>query len=255
MNRSLGAVVVLVFSLNCGLGSVRPVFAADEDAAAILDKAIKAAGGEEKLSKVEAFQSKGKGKITFGDNTNDFKSQTTVQGLDRYRLDVKNENDEVTFQVVVSGEKGWRKFGENTNEMSADDLSNEKRSIYLSVAPVLPVIMKGKGFKIARAGEEKVGDKPAANLKVTAPDGKDFTISFDKETGLAVKVVATVTGFMGQEISSERTYSAFKDLGGIKRASKVEIKFDGRPFLEEEVTDFQILEKDKVGADTFAEPK
>ena len=43
----------------------------------VLDKAIKALGGEEKLSKAEAFTWKSKGKITLGGNQNDITTQAT----------------------------------------------------------------------------------------------------------------------------------------------------------------------------------
>ena len=58
MARFLGMVFVAV--LVFGLGSATRA-ADDKEAKAILDKAIKALGGEEKLSKVKAATWKGKG--------------------------------------------------------------------------------------------------------------------------------------------------------------------------------------------------
>ena len=113
--------------------------------------------------------------------------------------------------------------------------------------------LKGNGFKFEAAGEEKVGDKPAVILKVTGPDGKDFTLSFDKESGLPVKQVAKVIGFQGKEYTLESTYSDYKDFGGIKKATKIEIKRDGEKFQDLEVTEFKVL--DKVDPDAFTEPK
>ena len=113
--------------------------------------------------------------------------------------------------------------------------------------------LNGNGFKFEAAGEEKVADKPAVVLKVTGPDGKDFKLYFDKESGLPVKLVAKVLSFQGDEYTSETTYADYKDFGGIKKATKLEIKRDGKPFQTWEVTEFKVL--DKVEADTFAEPK
>ena len=62
-------------------------------------------------------------------------------------------------------------------------------------APALPGRLKGKGFKATVDGEEKVDDKSAAVLKVVGPDGKDFRLFFDKESGLPVKLVARVVGW------------------------------------------------------------
>jgi hypothetical protein len=132
-------------------------------------------------------------------------------------------------------------------------LANAKRMIYLQVLPSTLVPLKGKGFKVESAGEAKVGDAPAAVLKVTPPDGKEFKLFFDKSSGLPVKLEAVVAGFNGEDYTQETTYSAYKDFDGIKKATKVESKRDGNPFMTSEVTEFKLL--DKVDAETFAEPK
>ncbi len=247
MTRFLGVALATAL-LFAGFG---PAQADDNDAKSIVDKAIKALGGEEKLGKVNAFSWKGKGTITFNGNENDFTSEMTFKGLDQYRREFGN--DQFNGVVVLDGTKGWRKFGDNSTELEGDALANEKRTVYLNVLPITLVALKGKGFKYEAGGEEKVGDKPAVVLKVTGPDGKDFTLSFDKESGLPVKQVAKVIGFQGQEYTSETTYADYKDFDGIKKATKVVVKRDGEPFQSWEVTEFKVL--DKVDDAKFAEPK
>jgi hypothetical protein len=251
MKRFLGAVLVTALASVTG----RAALADGPDASAILDKAIKALGGEEKLRKAEASTWKSKGKITFNDNANEFTSQATVQGLDHYRSEFEGEfNGNPTKGVtVLCGDKGWRKFGDNANEMDDEAVAREKRVVYLMVVPVTIVPLKGKGFRVEAAGEEKVGDKPALGVKATGPDGKEFTLYFDKESGLPVKLVAKVVGFQGEEFTQETTYADYKDFDGIKKATKVETRRDGERFVEVEVTDFKVL--DKVPAETFTEPQ
>src|SRR5262249_18023233 len=103
------------------------------------------------------------------------------------------------------------------------------------------------------ATDEKVGDKPASGLKVTGPDGKDFTLFLDKESGLPVKTVAKVRGFQGEEFTQEALYSDYKDFDGIKQATKVELKRDGESFLKQEIIEFKVLEK--VDPKAFSEPE
>jgi hypothetical protein len=112
--------------------------------------------------------------------------------------------------------------------------------------------LKTKDFKVEAVGEEKVGDKPAEVLKVTGPDGKDFKLYFDKESGLPVKEVAKVIGFMGEEFTQEVTFHDYKDFNGIKKATKTEVKRDGEKFMEGEILEFKVL--DKVEPKTFDEP-
>jgi hypothetical protein len=247
MKRLLGTVLVVV--LGSGLG--RPVRADDQDPTAILDRAIQALGGEEKLKKAEAMSWKSKGTITFNDNEREINTQGTVQGLDHYRGEV--EGNEFHGVTVLSGNKGWRKFGDNSNELDENGVANMKRTVYLQVIPTTLVALKGKDFKLQAAGEEKVGDKPAAGLKVTPADGREFTLYFDKESGLPVKLVARVVGFQGNEYTQETTFKDYKAFDGIKKATKIESKRDGEKFRDEEITEFKIL--DKVDPKTFAEPE
>ena len=137
--------------------------------------------------------------------------------------------------------------------MEPDAVKNEKRTIYLMVVPSTIVPLKSKDFKVEPAADETVKGKPAAAVKVTGPDGKDFTLYFDKESGLPVRMVAKVVGWMGDEYTQDVSYGDYKDFGGIKRATKVSLKRDGEDFVEQEITDFKVL--DKVPAETFAEPK
>jgi hypothetical protein len=249
MKRFLGALLISVLVS----GSVR---ADEQQAKAILDKAIQALGGEPKLAKAaEAATWKAKGKISLGGNESEFTGQSTIKGLDHYRSEFEGDfgGNQVKGVTVLAGDKGWRKFGDQNMEMDADAVANEKRSIYLQVIPATIVPLKAKGFKLETAGEEKVADKPALILKVTAPDGKDFKLSFDKQSGLPVKLVAVVAGFMGDEFTQETTMADYKDFDGIKKATKVESKRDGERFVEVEILEFKTLEK--VEASTFAEPK
>jgi hypothetical protein len=251
MKWFLGAVFVAVVVTSPG----RPARADAKEAQALLDKAIKALGGEAKLGQVKAATWKGKGKITFGDNANEFTSQVTVQGLDHFRQEFEGEfgGNKVKGVTVLAGDKGWRKFGDMSIDMDKDAVANEKRTVYLQVIPVTLVPLKDKGFKIDTAGEEKVGGKSAAGITATGPDGKEFKLYFDKDSGLPVKLVAKVVGFMGDEFTQETTFDNYKDFGGIKKATKVENRRNGEKFLEQEITEFKVL--DKVDPKTFTQPQ
>lgn len=153
----------------------------------------------------------------------------------------------------MNGDKGWRKFGDQVLEMDADALANEKRSIYLMIVPTTLLPLTSKDFKIESTTDEKVNDKPASTLKVKGPDGKDFTLTFDNESGLPTRVVAKVVGWMGEEYVQEVHYGDYKDFAGLKKATKITVKRDGEPFVSQELTEFKVL--DQAPADAFAEPK
>jgi hypothetical protein len=252
MSRFLGA-VLLTFLVLARVGPARAE--GDKETDAVLDKAIKALGGEEKLKAVKATTWKSKGTLTFNENEGAVTTQTTVQGLDHYRQVFEGEfgGMKVMGVTVMNGDKGWRKGGDMIMELDKEALANQKRGIYLMMIPVTLLPLKGKDFKVKVAGEEKVNDKPAVGLTVTGPDGKDFKLFFDKESGLPVKLVAKVVGFGPGEFTQETSFGGYKEFDGIKKATKVESKRDGQKFLNQEITEFKVL--DKVDPATFAEPK
>jgi len=242
------SVTALVLTLT------QPLKAAD-DPKAIIDKGIQALGGEEKLSKVKAYSWKSKGKIKFGENESEFTVEGIAQGLDHLHTKFSGVfmDNKIEAVAVLAGDKGWRTVMGMTMDLEGDMLANEKRNLYLQVIPATLIPLKDKSYKLEAAKEEKVGDKPAAGVKVTAPDGKDFTIYFDKGSGLPVKVVAKVLGFMGDEFTQESLLGGYKEFDGIKKATKSEVKRDGEKFLDGEVTEFKVL--DNVDPKTFAKPE
>jgi hypothetical protein len=251
MKRFMSAILTAALAVSVGglaLGD-------DSDSKAIIDKAVAALGGAAKLDAAKAVTWKTKGKIHLNDNENAISTKVTAQGLDHFRQEFEGEFNGAPVKgvTILNGDKGWRKFGEEANPLEDQALANQKRVVYLQLIPEMPTLLKGEGFKVEAAEEEKVGGKPAAVLKATGPDGKDFQIFFDKESGLPVKLTATVAGRQGNESAQETTYANFKDFDGIKRATKVETKRNGKKFIESEITDFKVV--DKVDAKTFDEPK
>jgi hypothetical protein len=251
MTKFLGAVLAILLIFGVG-GSGRP--AAAQDANAILDKAIQALGGAEKLSQAKILSSKGKGTVTFGGNDNEATFQSVSQGLDHIRRDLAINAGGNEFKVLtaLAGDKGWREFGGNRMELDKDAIANEKRRAYLDVIPITILPLKSAEFKVEAVGEENAGGKVMVGVKATGPDGKEFRLYFDKENGLPVRMVARVPGFMGDEFTQDTTYSDYREMGGIQKATKVLSKRDGEKFIDQQITEFRIL--DAVDPKTFAEP-
>jgi negative regulator of sigma E activity len=223
-----------------------------EDATAILDKAIAALGGAEKLEKIKSATWKTKGTFTFQGTDIATTTVTTVQGLDHHRREFEGSFDgnQVKGMSVLAGDKGWRVF--SGEKMPIDDIANEKRTNYLDLIPVTLVPLKKADFKLEALPEEKIADKPVAVLKVTPPDKKEFKIYFDKESGLPVRLVGKVN-FLGEEFTQQTDFAEYKEMAGIKKATKISAKRDGEKYIEIQVTEFTVSDKE-ADAKTFAEP-
>jgi hypothetical protein len=234
-----------------------PQNAVAQDAAAIVDKAIKAHGGEEALGKVKAYSFVAKGAFYFMGNESAVDSKATTKGLDHTRQEIELDfgGNKVQGVTVLAGDKAWRNFGDmGVSELDAGQLANTKRMTYINTVAITLLPLKAKEFKTTLGGEEKVGDKPAVGVKATGPDGKDFTLFFDKESGMLVKITADgVLGFGGEEFKQEVLFTDYKEMGGIKKSTKSESLRNGEKFATQEITEFKVLEK--VEDSTFAEPK
>ena len=235
---------ILAVALAFGLIASAKLVRAD-DSTAVIDKAIKALGGEEALGKAKAATWKTKGTITFMGNDNEVTSTFTAQGLDHFRQEFEGEfgGNKIKGVTVLDGDKGSRKFGDNGGDLDKEAIAQTKRTLYLNVVPITIVPLKDKAFKVESIPDAMVDGKAAAGIKVTGPDMKDFKLYFDKETGLPVKQEAKVAGFMGGEFTQVTTYSEYKDMGGIKKAIKVKATRDGEKFMEQTVVEFKVLDK------------
>src|SRR5262249_18423964 len=130
MKRFLCVAALLMFVIS----QTHSMRADDKEVKAVLDKAIKALGGEAKLGKAANFTGKAKGKLTLMGNESEFTSETTAQGLDRYRGVFEADFGGMPFKgvTVLNGDKGWRKFGDMGMELDKDALANEKRNAYMN---------------------------------------------------------------------------------------------------------------------------
>jgi hypothetical protein len=228
---------------------------ADDQAAvnSVVDKAIKASGGEGKLAKYKAAMWKGKGKINVGGVEIDFAVEAAVQPPKESRVKSEGEFSGTKFErlQVVNGDKGWINLSGNTEDMPEDQLTAAKEDLYAGwVATLVP--LKDAAFKLAPLPEIKVGNRPAAGVKVSHQRHKDINLYFDKEKGLLVKVQRRVKDMMGQEVEQETFYTDYKEHNGIQHPSKQKTKRDGSDFLQIEITEYKPVEQ--LDASLFAKP-
>jgi hypothetical protein len=83
--------------------------ATDAEARRIVDRALVALGGKEKLAGVKAATFKAKGKFYWLGTGTDFTGEMAVQGLAKARTELTFEflGKQQTIIAVVNGDKGW----------------------------------------------------------------------------------------------------------------------------------------------------
>ncbi len=223
----------------------------------VIERAVKAAGGEENLAKHKAETFKGKGKFYGGGEGVDYTGEWNVQRPDKMKVEITTEAGgmKFTFVRVVNGDKVWLKLGDNVEEVDDKDrLAEAREESYANNLTTLLPLVKDKGYELKALGEFQLEGKPALGVKVSSKGHRDVSLYFDKDTGLLVRTETTVKDPMGgdKEILQETTYGDFKEVDGVKHAMKVVIQRDGKKFVEAEVTDFQ--HRDKIDDAVFGKP-
>jgi outer membrane lipoprotein-sorting protein len=219
---------------------------ADEksDAMAVLDKAIKAHGGEAELKKLQNNASKIKGTVHIMGQEFPISGDTINQGPDRQRVVIEVEAGGMKFQVthVFNRDKGWIKINDKVEEMTKDQVTEGQEGAHSAwVGSLTP--LKDKEYSVSLVGEEKVMDRPALALLVSRKDRRDIKLFFDKQTHLLVKTEMRVKDDMsGQEMQQEAFLSGYPDTD-LKNASKITVKRDGKLFMEAEISDLKTDEK------------
>ncbi len=246
--------VLTAFGLLCGLSWVCQ--AADDEAAAIVNKAIKAHGLNAKDLKEFAYKGTNKGTLHIAGMDLEFNQEVAIQTPGKFKevMDFTIMNIKVTVTTVFNGKEGWIKANDKDVPVKGDLLAELKEAAYwmqLSQA----MFLKDKSLKLSLLGEVQVNGKPAVGIKVEKEGKKDIDFYFDKDTGLIAKTQRRARDFQsGQEVLEERIITEYqKYKGGRKIAKKVEVKRDGKKFLEAEVIEANIV--DHVDDSEFAKPE
>jgi hypothetical protein len=256
MSKYLGAPIVA----GLLLGFASRGWADDPATAkAIIDKAVKAMGDEAKLKKLQAATWKGKGKVyIFGDGI-DYAGEWALQGSAKYRLilDVEVMGQKIHQTLVVNDDKGWIKTNDTLMDMPKDVLAEQREQMFSNWhAFAMPLALKDTQFELSTLGETEIEKRKVVGVRATSKGHRDLNLYFDKETGLPVKGewrVKDLQGFAGgNEVTQEVFLSDFKDVDGMKVAMKVVIKWDGKPYVDAEFSDYKLEEK--LDDDVFAKP-
>ncbi|HWG46606.1 MAG TPA: hypothetical protein VN688_27840 [Gemmataceae bacterium] len=242
MRTNVGIVLLLC------LGAPASAWAGDrEKALAVIERAVKAHGGVDALTKTPIRVRSGQGVVGLsGDRP--FTTEESVRFPDRCRmvLDVGRER----LIVVLNGDKGWMQAGGTTQEMNKATFAERREELYVWWLMTLAPLLKD-GFELKPQADAKVNDREAAVVKVSSKGYPDATLFFDKKTDLLVKIARRGTE-AGIPVSKEYLYSDHKDFDGVKMPSKEITKINGTKLSEVKFTSYKFLSR--IEDATFNKP-
>jgi hypothetical protein len=220
----------------------------DDEARAVITKAIKAAGGEKALQKHRAATWTETGTYYGMGKGLPFTGKYSVVVPDKFRMEIEG-----IFTLVFNGDKGWISAGGETKEMDEQQFSaqkNDHRAGYINT--VLP--LKDKAFTLTMLPEAKVDDKPAVGVKVTRKGYPEVKLYFDKQSSLLVKSEwpSKAAEMKYKDVTATMYFSKFKEIDGAQVPTHLVLKRDGELFVEADVTEMKAV--GKLDDSVFAKP-
>lgn len=227
---------------------------AQETPRAILERAIKAHGGMEKLSKARADKVKMKGTLVLGAQQASFTAESSVQLPAQFKtvMQVTVDNRQFTLVQILNGDEALVTIDGQPQKVEAAALAEMKETMQLDRAIRLVPLLSDRAFELETLAENKVNDRPAAVIRVSAKGRKELRMFFDKESGLLTKTEHKLDDKAGKQVRQEEYYSDFRDLGGYRRPVKLTAYRDGHKVMEAELTEVKYFER--LADAEFAKP-
>lgn len=220
----------------------------------ILEKAIKAHGGEAALGKFVAAYCK----VAANDFSDDKKIphdfEMYIQGEEKMRLLSFETKGKTPKSIeVVNGEESWLKEDDEPVVDISDQLESEKETIYVNWATMLVPLRSAK-FRLSTLKDITVADRKAEGILIARDKHRPLRFYFDKESHLLVKCERTLKkGESENEGTEETVWSDFREIQGTRQAMKASILWDGVEVSEAKTTELKFFEK-PLDEKLFAKP-
>jgi hypothetical protein len=207
---------------------------ADPNALAVLDRAIKAQGGEAALSKALRCARSESGALVRPGKDVPFTREVVRSLPERWRstLDVARGPQVVT---VVTADKGWQRAAGPTVELPKERLRELREEAYVWWLTTLVPLKKG-GVTLSLLPESKVDGAVVVGVRVVRAGHADANLYFSKSNGLLVKISRRLAE-AGAVVEKEHLFSDYKDFAGVKLPSREVVTIDGRRFTDTTLRD------------------
>jgi hypothetical protein len=228
--------------------------AADQTPREIVERAIKAHGGQQRLEKLKADRVTLKGTLFINDTKGVFTSEMTVNLPSQFRhtIELIFPTNKRSIVELMDGDKVTVVIdGKPQPKPEASAVAEMRGRLRMDRIVRLTALLSDKAFTLEALGESKIHDKAVVGVKVKVKNERDVKLFFDKETGLLVKS-DRILEESGKEVVQEEHYSEFKDIGGYTQPTKFVVFRGGKRLMEAELVDVKYL--DKVDETLFTKP-
>ncbi|PYQ20250.1 MAG: hypothetical protein DMF81_19240 [Acidobacteria bacterium] len=217
-----------------------PSPAAPEPSRALLERAIAAAGGSERLERYPVLEWRAKATVHAA-RTVAIQGRWQVQPPERAVVETTDATGDAASarKMILDGERGWGQRGDQTQPLTPEAVSHERDQFYLYYLMRL-VPLRSSEFHLQSLDPDAAG---RAGFRVSHPGRRDVDLYFDETGRLARMVTRVAAPGTGREVVEELRLSGTMEAQGIRWPQRIEITWDGRPYFEFELTEFKPLRR------------
>ncbi len=208
-----------------------PVHADEKEARSILQRAIRAAGGERSLNRFKApMMWMEKGTYHGMGKSQPYLGQYSSKWPNWYRQEIEG-----VFVSTVSGEHAWSKTQGKVTKLEGAQLKEKLKENRMFWAwRLFP--LKDQAYQLSTAEGVEVNGRPTAGLKVTHKNGGECRLYFDKTSMLLVKSSMMLSPTPGAKPAQSQIYfSNHRGFGGSRLPSKMKVYLGGKLLIEAEI--------------------
>jgi RNA polymerase sigma factor (sigma-70 family) len=221
----------------------------------LIDKAVKAHGGQAKVARWRTTRLKMEGKLVAQDQEQPLTLLETWRLPGEYRSETTVERRGVTTTSigVLGKDKGWLAL---TTGQTVD-LDKEGTEILRDSAVTqglgLLALLSDEGNQLASSGEAPVNGREAVGVLVKSSVRRDLRLYFDKDSGLLLSEVHSSKLPGEDKRTLQQVYfSDYQEKDGVKYPRRIVLYGDGVMTIDAKVTDLEFPAK--VDDKLFAKP-
>ena len=235
----------MIRSLAFVLALALPAAAADPKA--VIEKAVAAHGGADKLDKFAGQRMTIKGTITAGGMEIELAGTRVWAFPDKEKMTATLTvgGQELPLVQVANGDKLSLTIGGEARPADDNAKADARLSVYSNaLAARLTPLLKAAGPYTLKPGPDAAVDgSPAVGVVVEHKEFKPVTLYFDKESGRLVKMTRPGRGEGGEEAERETVYGDYKAVDGVQVPHSSSSSVGGKKLTSFKAEKVEMLEK------------
>lgn len=220
---------------------VAAVSARAEEPALVVERAIRATGGEAAVAKTRVMTQTAKGRVNMNRTETDaeWAMKWNLPDQLRWELTINQASGRTQTVIVLNGTRGWQ----SVNGGPAADLESIPFAVVTDEAHVYWLCrlepLKHKDVRLTPLPDETVDSQPANAIKAAYPGKPDVKLSFSKSSGLLLKAAFQSTGGVAKEFQ----FAEPKDFDGVRLPTRLTHVENGVRMGQWTVTRYQFVNK------------